>query len=163
MDTSLISAFSVFDPQKLPDKETEDFFTYGNDQIDVLASHFNQTLDAEALALEWIGFKEVLAIQFTQLSSSQVMQSLLQKDFVPLYPELSKLAHIGLVIPISTATCERGFSAMKRIKTDLRNRLTTRVLDCLMGISIDGPDLESFDFDRAATKWGSRRNRRIKL
>ena len=48
---------------------------------------------------------------------------------------------------------------MKRIKTELRNRLTTRVLDCLMRISIDGPDSGNFDFDRAATKWANRRNR----
>ena len=84
------------------------------------------------------------------------MQSLLQEEVAPLYPELAKSLHIGLVIPISTATCERGFSAMKRIKTDLRNRLTTRVLDCLMRISIDGPNLGSFDFNRAATKWSGR-------
>ena len=150
---------------QLPEKivlheEAEDFFTYGDDKIDILESHFNETIDKEALVLEWIGFKEMLVSQFTQLSSSQVMQSLLQEEVVPLYPELAKLAHIGLVIP---ATCERGFSAMKRIKTELRNRLTTKVLDCLMQISIDGPDLGSFDFERAVTKWASRRNRRIKV
>ena len=105
----------------------------------------------------------MLANQFTQLSSSEVMQSLVQEEIALLYPELAKLANIGLVIPISTATCERGFSAMKHIKTELRNRLTTKVLDCLMRISIDGPDMANFDFDRAATKWANRRNCRIKV
>ena len=45
---------------------------------------------------------------------------------------------IALVIPISTATCER---AMNCIKTDLRNRLSISVLDWLMRISIE---LENF-------------------
>ena len=80
------------------------------------------------------------------------MLSLVQEVIALLYPELVKLVNIELVIPtcvcLSTATCERGFSAMKRIKTELINRLTTKVLDCLMKISIDGPDLGNFDFDR---------------
>ena len=142
-------------PKKTPDEKAEDFFTYGDNDIDILACHFNQTIDKEALVLKWIGFKEMLANQFTQLSSSEVMQYLVQEEIALLYPELAKLANIGLVIPISTATCERGFSAMKRIKTELRNTLTTRVLDCLIRISIDGPDLGNFDFDRAATKWAN--------
>ena len=96
----------------MPNEEA-DFSNYGDKNIDVLASHFNQTIDEEALALEWIGFKEMLISQFTQLSSSQVMQSLLQEEVAPLYPELAKLAHIGLVIPISTATCERGNETYK--------------------------------------------------
>ena len=37
---------------------------------------------------------------------------------------------------ISTAECERCFSAMKRVKTELRNRLTMSALDQLLRISI---------------------------
>ena len=98
-DTSIIGSFSVFDPQKTPHEKAEDFFTYGDDDIDILACHFNQTIDKEALVLEWIGFKEMLANQFTQLSSSEVMQHLVQEEIALLYPELAKLANIALVIP----------------------------------------------------------------
>ena len=38
------------------------------------------------------------------------------------FPQLSRLASIALIIPVSTAECERCFSSMNRIKTDLRNR-----------------------------------------
>ena len=34
-----------------------------------------------------------------------------------LLPQIHKLAAIALTIPITTANCERGFSAVKRIKT----------------------------------------------
>ena len=40
-----------------------------------------------------------------------------------MYPNLAKLASIAVLIPVSTAECERSFSAMNRIKTVLRNCL----------------------------------------
>ena len=61
-----------------------------------------------------------------------------------MYPQLSSAAEIFLCAPISTATVERDFSAMNRILTDLRNRLTTQHLEQLMRISIEGPlDLDN--------------------
>lgn len=80
-----------------------------------------------------------------------------------LYPNLSKLAKICLILPVSTADCERSFSAMKRIKTDLRNRMNTTTLDALMRICIEGPPLNEFDFDMALNSWSKLRNRRIKV
>ena len=52
---------------------------------------------------------------------------------------------------------------MNRVKTDLRNWLITQSLDNLMWISINGPSMEDFDFDKAATPLGNQRQRRIKL
>ena len=60
-----------------------------------------------------------------------------------------------------SADCERGFSALKRIKTRLRNRLSNRILNNLLMISIEGPELKDFDFEKAADVWGAQRNRRI--
>eukprot|EP00662_Eupelagonemidae_sp_cell21_P057695 gene57695-biopygen93208 len=39
------------------------------------------------------------------------------------YEELAKLLVISAVLPLSSCSVERVFSAMKRIKTRLRNRL----------------------------------------
>ena len=78
-----------------------------------------------------------------------------------LFPALSKLLVRGLVLPIATADCERGFSAMNRIKTVPRNRLKTNTLEQLMFISIEGPSADRFDFGRAADKWGGLHHRRI--
>ena len=36
-----------------------------------------------------------------------------------MFPQLTKLASIAAILPVSTAECERSFSAMKRIKTKL--------------------------------------------
>ena len=52
---------------------------------------------------------------------------------------------------------------MKRVKTDLRNRLITTTLDHLLRITICGPELKEYDFNRATDEWGAMRNRRIQL
>ena len=60
---------------------------------------------------------------------------------------------------MSTADCERGFAVLKRIKTAPRNRFKTQTLDMLIRISSEGPELNDFDFEHAATVWASKRNR----
>jgi len=49
------------------------------------------------------------------------------------FPNLQKLFTIALTIPISSATCERSFSAMKKIKTWLR---TSMLQDRFSNLSI---------------------------
>ncbi|KAF3840384.1 hypothetical protein F7725_019101 [Dissostichus mawsoni] len=66
---------------------------------------------------------------------------------------LCHLMEIYMVLPVSTAVCERGFSTMKRVKTDWRSSLTTAQLQRLMFISIQGPALEDFDAASAAQRW----------
>ena len=64
---------------------------------------------------------------------------------------------------MSSADCERGFSALKRIKTRLRNRLSNRILNNLLIISIEGPKLQEFDFEKAADILGAKKNRRLQV
>ena len=84
-------------------------------------------------------------------------------SFSSLYPTLSKLAAITLTLPISTAHVERGFSTMKRIKTDTRNRLKTETLDKLIRLSSEGSNFQLFDYDVAVDLWASKSNRRITI
>ena len=110
--------------------------------------------------------------------------------FQEAYPETAKLAQLGLLISMSTAgkmllfwptcfrcfynicksvsfgilsDCERGFSCLKRIKTVQRNRLSQEILNSLMMVSIEGPEVEEFPYEKAAKLWASFRNRRIDL
>ena len=61
------------------------------------------------------------------------------------FPNLAQLVHILLVIPVSNAKVERGFSTMRRIKSDWRSSLGEETLDHLMRISIDSPPLTQFE------------------
>ena len=58
-----------------------------------------------------------------------------------------------LVLPVSSAQCERGFSAQKRIKSDSRSSLNPKTVEDLILISVEGPPLGSYDSSVAVKKW----------
>ena len=53
------------------------------------------------------------------------------------FSELKKLLQIALTIVVSTASCERSFSALKRIKSHLRTTMTDERLANLATLSIE--------------------------
>ena len=143
-----------------------DFGRYGKSAIVILTDHFNVSIDKTRLENEWMSFKHILLSEFSDSKPSDhdVMSALADsRTLSSLYPSLAKIASIALTIPISTASCERGFSTMNRINTTLRNRLTSDSMDKLIRISSEGPSLEDFDFDKAVDMWSSKCNRRIKV
>lgn len=48
-----------------------------------------------------------------------------------LYPGIYTILNIFACMPVSTATAERSFSTMRRVKTYLRNSMTTKRLSGL--------------------------------
>lgn len=56
-------------------------------------------------------------------------------------PFLTKVVELVLKMPLSYAWPERGASKVKIIKTDLRNRLKTDMLNGLLHIAVNGPEL----------------------
>ena len=71
------------------------------------------------------------------------------------FPNVLILAEITLILPLSTACCERGFSVMGKIKSDWRSCLSVEVLDCLMRIRIEGPTTAEFDPQPGLNFWWS--------
>ena len=71
------------------------------------------------------------------------------------YPLIASLLARIAVLPASSAEVERVFSAVKRIKTPMRNQLCTRILDFLVRVTMDGPNTPSWDPMPAALKWES--------
>lgn len=53
------------------------------------------------------------------------------------FPNLFKLIQVGLTIPISSATCERSFSSMRRIKNWLRTSMEQAKFTDLSIINIE--------------------------
>ena len=66
-----------------------------------------------------------------------------------MFPNLTKLATTGLLLPVSSVDCERGYSTLSRVKTKLRNWLSNKVLNYLLMISIGGPPPSDFPYDTA--------------
>ncbi|KAA6365260.1 MAG: hypothetical protein EZS28_039213 [Streblomastix strix] len=71
------------------------------------------------------------------------------------------LAQVALTVPMSPAWAERGISLISIIKTDLRSKLTERMLSFLMNIKIDGPiQLSDDDAKAIANIWIKKKERR---
>ena len=162
----VVSAFHIFDPKQLPEDEYK-LYQYGLSDLDCLLKHFTSSpleLDSTDVCGEWKEFKIFMSTS-TEVKNGSIKDLAKFLLSTPerrlLFPALSKLLIRGLVLPIATADCERGFSAMNRIKTVPRNRLKTSTLEQLMYISIKGPTADKFDFDKAADKWGGLHQRRI--
>ena len=80
------------------------------------------------------------------------------------FPTLIRLLQIALTVVVTTAHCERSFSALKHIKTSLRSTMTKQRLVDLAVLSIerDLSGLPSLD-EIIDTFAGEDKNRRIIL
>ena len=80
------------------------------------------------------------------------------------FPLLTKLLQIALTIVVSTAHCERSFSALKRIKTYLRSTMTEQRLIDLAVLSIERELSKQISLDQVVNEFASKdKNRRILL
>ena len=80
------------------------------------------------------------------------------------FPLLIKLIQIALTIAVSTASCERSFSALKRIKTYLRSTMTQQRLVDLAILSIERELSLEHSLDDVVKRFSTEdKNRRISL
>ncbi len=81
--------------------------------------------------LEWREFKNFLSKQIKNIKSIKELSEIVlsSPERRQIFPIMSELLSRGLVLPIATADCERGFSAVNRIKTCPRNSLKTDTLE----------------------------------
>ena len=77
-------------------------------------------------------------------------------------PELLHLAEACMSLPVSNALPERGASAVKRLKTRLRSSLKGDMLESLMYITINGPEVQECEglVKKAVKKWHEVKARR---
>ena len=84
----------------------------------------------------------------------------LNRSHADQFSNLFGLVDLILTIPASTAECERGFSAMKRVKSELRTRLNTSTLSDLMIVMLESPSICDFEPLRACELWAEDCQRR---
>jgi hypothetical protein len=143
----LLSAFDVFDPQLLNRDGTDALpLQYGMDKLATLADHYctdrNGRLamvNRDRLRAEWPIVSEWL-FQNRHKTMLECWRPVLQEDG-QLYPATFKLVVVALLLPTNTACCERGFSAVNRIKNFMRNRMKTPLLNACMVVRLNGPSL----------------------
>ena len=163
-DHDILTLFGVFDPADIPDT-VEERADYGDSQIDKLCTKFK--LPKATAKLHFHSFIEFVfntpSLKTCKTAGDLCTKVLCQEERFAMYPEVVELMKIAMTIPLSTAWPERGFSALKRVKSFMRNRLLTAMLNALLQISLNGPRVLSDEQANAiAEKWlGERKRRKV--
>jgi len=76
---------------------------------------------------------------------------------------IDRLIRLVLTLPVSTATTEQAFSAMKHVKTVLRNKMEKEFLADSMMIYIERELDEDIDSDSIIDELYSTKHRRVQL
>jgi len=65
---------------------------------------------------------------FIASAVSEVLQTIHENDLFVMLPEFASVVHILAVIPVTSCSAERSFSALRRLKTYLRSTRGSSVL-----------------------------------
>ena len=120
-----------------------------------------QNIDLTMLQSEWEKVKNLI---YSNADWEKKLKSTswkaLNRSHSDQLPNVLGLIDLILTIPASTAECERGFSGMKRVKSDWRARLNTSTLSDLLLVLLEGPSIDDFEPLRACQLWADHCDRR---
>jgi hypothetical protein len=164
-DSELFSSFKIFDPNELPDTES-DLDLYGQKEIEFLdkfygdgelmCDEYYEIIEKGKIIEEWNSLKFYLqSYKNMQMNFVESWKYILDIDdnFSFNYPNSMIIVKILLLIPFSNAHVERIFSEMKLIKNKLRNKMHVDTLNNHLMILLNGPDAQDFDFKKAYEHW----------
>lgn len=118
-----------------------------------LLNYFPDYFDSECLKNEWIVFYNSRGLQQNYTNLEELLVYFVKEDIYKCLPNIYKLASLFATIPVSTASVERSFSALKRIKTYCRNTVGQDRLSSLALLSIEKELLLQLEKD---PKWHDR-------
>ncbi|KAJ8006709.1 hypothetical protein DPEC_G00110030 [Dallia pectoralis] len=148
--TKAVKCFNIFNYDSWPEDQ-EELVDHGADDLAFLLDHFSSVLtrngvNTELAKGEFVDLKLLISRMFKEKTYLNLWELMLTKEpYCSEYKNILHLVHILLVLPVSSAVCERGFSSQKRMKSDTRASLHTDTVDDLIRISVEGPSLEDFD------------------
>ncbi|XP_020967592.1 uncharacterized protein LOC110266888 [Arachis ipaensis] len=106
----------------------------------------------------------VKAPDFQNLSTlAELCQKLTETGKSNIYPLIDRLIRLVLTLPVTTATTERAFSAMKIIKTRLRNKMEDEFLADCMIVYIEKEIASKFTSEMIIDDFSSMKHRRASL
>jgi hypothetical protein len=94
---------------------------------------------------------------------ADLCQGLVEIEKLTIYSLVDSLIRLLLTLPVSTATTERAFSAMKIVKTRLRNRMEDDFLANYLIVYIKKEIAERFTIDMIIDDFYSMKERRAQL
>ena len=140
------SLFNIFDFHCWPDKASESFKTYGDEEIEKLVQHFTPVLteeEQENAVDQWLDLKLFVARNMDRTLIEAYESVLNPNNATDHIRRILPLINIMLTLSPTTAECERGFSLMNGLKTQNRTSMKQDSLSSLMRIKVGGHEFEA--------------------
>ena len=88
---------------------------------------------------------------------------MVELDRHTVFPSVYRLIELALILPVATASFERVFSAMKIIKTELRNKMSDDWLNYLMVCYIEREIFKGIDLEKIKNTFQNKKDRQMQL
>ncbi|XP_028634399.1 PR domain-containing protein 11 isoform X3 [Grammomys surdaster] len=154
-----VKACQVFDLAAWP-RNSEELLSFGKEDMVQIFDHL-ETIPAfsrdvcrdgmdprGSLLMEW---RDLKADYYTKNGFKDLISHICK--YKQRFPLLNKVIQVLKVLPTSTACCEKGRSALQRVRKNHRSRLTLEQLSDLLTIAVNGPPIANFDAKRALDSW----------
>ncbi|XP_052578849.1 PR domain-containing protein 11 isoform X1 [Peromyscus californicus insignis] len=154
-----VKACQVFDLAAWP-RNSEELLSFGKEDMVQIFDHleaiptFSRDVCREgvdprgSLLMEW---RDLKADYYTRNGFKDLISHICK--YKQRFPLLNKIIQVLKVLPTSTACCEKGRSALQRVRKNHRSRLTLEQLSDLLTIAVNGPPIANFDAKRALDSW----------
>ncbi|XP_074559959.1 uncharacterized protein LOC141816025 [Curcuma longa] len=156
----LLSLSTALDPKN-------SFDSFNSDDICKLATKFYPEdfteQDIVTLEYELVHYKLDVMKNLKVSTLVELCQQLTESGRSKVYVMLTRLIHPVLTLPISTATTERAFSAMKHVKTSLRNKMEDDFLEDCLTLYIERDLTKDIDVDSIIDEFYVSKSRRAQL
>jgi hypothetical protein len=112
---------------------------YHDDFSDYEREHIHDTLELFLIHMKRVeDFRDCLDV-------ASLAKKMVELERHIMFPTVYRLIELAMLLPVATATVERAFSAMKIIKTELRNKMSDGWLNDLMVCYIERGIFKSLD------------------
>ncbi|XP_067849753.1 zinc finger protein 862 isoform X4 [Heptranchias perlo] len=156
---TIIRACQVFDVATWPQNE-ENLMSHGEEEIMHIYKHFEIIPSfAREVGLDGRDIRGSLLQEWKELKSECYNKNGFKElsrhifKYKQRFPILNRIIQLLLVLPTSTAACEKSRGAFYRIRNNNRSRLSLDQLNDLLSIAVNGPPIANFEAKRALDCW----------
>ena len=143
-----------------PSKDKKDKF--GDKEVTYVVKHYEGSFLRAGVAVNSVEFEWTL-LKNNLYSEPEEVKNLtwpeINRRWKSHYGNILAVVDLLLCLPSSSAECERGFSLIKNIKTDIRNSLKESSLCDFMVIQLESAPIESYDPMEAIHCWNKQSTR----
>ncbi|XP_078271212.1 zinc finger protein 862 isoform X5 [Rhinoraja longicauda] len=156
---TIIRACQVFDITTWPQNK-ENLMSYGEEEMMHIYKHFEIIPSfTKEIGLDGRDIRGSLLQEWRVLKSECYNKNGFKElsrhifKYKQRFPILNRIIQLLLVLPTSTAACEKSRGAFYRIRNNNRSRLSLDQLNDLLTIAVNGPSIANFEAKRALDCW----------